>query len=191
MVYSFTGQFELAKEVLNNRLLMIYIPVYIYCVWDSYRLTVDLNKHYILAEEEKAPIILFNMNGHAINKLDRRNPWVAFAWSLLYPGLGSLYIHRIPSGFVSITITTVIVYFSHILTAIQFTFMGDFAQATEVLEAEWALFLPSIYCFAAYESYVLTVEYNKLFKKEQTQFLRKHYHHPTILKELKGKINDE
>ncbi|MGG1397743.1 hypothetical protein ABE288_07935 [Bacillus salipaludis] len=56
MAYSFMGNIELAKEVLNVRLLYMYIPVYLFCIWDSYRTTVDLNNEYILAERENAPI---------------------------------------------------------------------------------------------------------------------------------------
>ena len=33
--------------------------------------------------------------------------------------------------------------------------------------------MPSIFCFAIYEAYILTVEYNKAFKIEQKQFFRK------------------
>lgn len=175
MVYSFTGQFDLAKEVLHTKLLIIYIPVYFYCIWDSYRMTVDLNKHYHLAESEKAPIVLFNMSEFAINTIDKRNPWLALVWSLLYPGLGSLYIHRIPAGFFAISWTTIIIYFSNFLKAIHYTLMGNFKQVISILNPEWSLFLPSIYLFAAYEAYILAVEYNKLFKKEQRQFLQKNY----------------
>ena len=175
MVYSFTGQFDMAKEVINIRFVMMYIPVYLYCIWDSYRQTTDLNKHYLLAESEKAPIVPFKMNGFALNSLDKRNPWVALVWSLLFPGLGSLYIKRIPSGFFAISWTAVILYFSHFLEALQYTLMGSFDQAIAVLDPEWCLFLPSIYCFAAYEAYILAVEFNKLYKKEQRQFLQKNY----------------
>ena len=84
MVYSFTGQFDMAKDVINIRFVMMYIPVYLYCIWDSYRQTIDLNKHYLLAESEKAPIVPFKMNGFALNSLDKRNPWVALVWSLLF-----------------------------------------------------------------------------------------------------------
>jgi TM2 domain-containing membrane protein YozV len=175
MIYSFTGQFDLAKDVINIRFVMMYIPVYLYCIWDSYRLTIDLNKHYHLAESEKAPIVLFKMTGFAFNSLDKRNPWVALVWSLLFPGLGSLYIHRMISGFFVISWTAVILYFSHLLEAIQYTFIGAFNQATAVLNPEWILFMPSIYCFAAYEAYILSIEFNKLYKKEQKQFLQKNY----------------
>lgn len=175
MVYSFTGKIELAKEVLHTRMLVIYIPVYIFCIWDSYRLTVDLNNHYHLAKRESAAVVPFKMNEWGINLINKRNPAVALVWSLLYPGLGSLYIHRLPSGFFAVTWTATIVYFSHFLDAINYTLMGEFQQETQVLDAQWSLFLPSIYCFAAYEAYVLTVEYNKVYKQEQKQYLVKKY----------------
>jgi hypothetical protein len=181
MIYSFTGHLDKAKDVLNIRLLVIYIPVYIYCIWDSYRATIDLNKHYRLAENEKAPIVPFTMTGLSLNSVDKRNPWVALVWSLLFPGLGSLYVHRIPAAFFSISWTAIIIYFSHFLEAIQYTLMGQCDQAISILNPEWTLFLPSIYCFSAYEAYVLAVEYNKLFKKEQRQFLQKYYSNTNIL----------
>ena len=47
MVYSFTGQFELAKATLDTRWVLLYIAVYIISIWDSYRTSVDINKIYI------------------------------------------------------------------------------------------------------------------------------------------------
>lgn len=183
MMLSFTGQFQLAKDVLDLRLLFIYIPVYLYCIWDSYRLTVDLNKHYYLAEREKVSYVPFQMNSFSLNAFTKRNPWVALVWSLLYPGLGSLYIHRLASGFFAVSWTAVIIYFSHFLEAIQYVFLGDLSQATVMLNAEWFFFLPSVYCFSAYEAYILAVEYNKLYKKEQKKFLLEHYQHSDVLQE--------
>ncbi|MED3816043.1 hypothetical protein P4573_27985, partial [Priestia megaterium] len=43
-IHSFQGDIDMAKESLNTRWLLIYIPVYIFAIWDSYRTTVDLNK---------------------------------------------------------------------------------------------------------------------------------------------------
>jgi hypothetical protein len=178
MVYSFNGQFDMAKEVVEIRWVLFYIPVYIYAIWDSYRETVDLNKHYLLAEHENAPIVVFKMTGVALNYLDKRSPWTGFAWSLLFPGLGHLYVHRIVAGFYMVVWVIVIGYFSRVLEGIQYTLVGSFDQATAVLQSEWTLFFPSIYCFAAYEAYIITVEYNKLFKKEQRQFLQNTYQPP-------------
>lgn len=178
MVYSFNGQFEMAKEVLNTRWLLLYIAVYINSIWDSYRQTVDINKHYLLAEFENVTIVPFKMNGLALNYLDKRNPWVALLWSMLFPGLGHLYLHRMMAGFFLITWCIIIAYFSKILQGIHYTFAGSIDQAIAVLNPEWTLFLPSIYCFAAYEAYTICVEYNKLYKKEQRQFLVKNYQSP-------------
>ena len=79
-----------AKEVLDTRLLIVYIPVYIFCIWDSYRLTVDLNKSYYLAKREKAPIVLFTMNQWGINILLKENQisysmvcFVSRSWQLV------------------------------------------------------------------------------------------------------------
>jgi hypothetical protein len=188
MVYSFTGQFEMAKDVLNKRWLILYIAVYIQAIWDSYRQTIELNRHFLLAEAENAPIIPFRMTGFAINYLDKRNPSLALAWSMLFPGLGQLYLHRLPTGFILIAWCIVSSYLSHILEGLHFTLMGSFDQAIAVLDPEWALTLPSIYCFAAYEAYVVAVEYNKLYKKEQKQFLEKNYQNPKYqLLQPKGK----
>ncbi len=177
MVYSFNGNFDMAKEVLNSKMLLLYIAIYIITIWDSYRQCVDLNKHYLLAEFENAPIVPFKMTGYAYNYLDKRNPWLAVLVSLLFPGLGHLYLHRIPTGFLVLSFTIVIIYMSNLLIGLQYTLMGMFTEAIAVLDPQWSLFLPSIYCFAAYEGYVICVEYNKLYKKEQRQFLQKNYQH--------------
>ena len=54
--YSFTGRFNLARQVVDTRWLLLYIAVYAYSVWDAYRGTVDTNKLNLLAEREDAPI---------------------------------------------------------------------------------------------------------------------------------------
>ncbi|WP_369412918.1 hypothetical protein [Oceanobacillus alkalisoli] len=65
IMYSFTGTFHMAGEVLKRRVLLLYLPVYIFAIWDSYRATVDLNKIFILAERENA-----NFNSYAIGSLE-------------------------------------------------------------------------------------------------------------------------
>jgi hypothetical protein len=177
MVYSFIGQFDMAKEVINLKLFFLYLPVYIITIWDSQRQTIDLNKHYLLAESENAPIVPFNMNGYALNYLDKRNPWVAFVASLLFPGLGHLYIHRIPTGFIIMAFSITIIFMSNLLLSIHFTLHVFFHEAIAILDPQWALFFPSIYCFSAYDAYSVGVEYNNIYKKEQRQYLQKNYQH--------------
>lgn len=101
-------------------------------------------------------------------------------WSLFIPGLGQLYIHRIVTAFFVIIWTVVFFYFSHALEAIVFLFLGDIQQSTAVLNVQWFLFLPSTYGFSIYDSYVNTIENNKLFEKEQRKFLQENYQHQSF-----------
>jgi hypothetical protein len=175
ILYTFTGNFTLAQFTLDKRWALLYIGIYIGSIWDAYRSTVDLNKLAILAERERAPLLTFRLTDLAINYMDKRQPWLAAAWSALMPGLGHLYIQSITRGFFLIIWIIVTCYFSHALEAIHYTFIGEFSKAAAVTVPEWLLFLPSIYGFVIYDAYSLAVHYNELFKKEQAQFLQNRY----------------
>jgi len=168
----------MAKDVLNTRWLLIYIPVYIFAIWDSYRTTVDLNKIYVLAERENHRFNSFSIGAMEINYLDKRNPILSVFWSVLMPGLGQLYIHRIIGAFFVIIWAVVFFYYSHLLEGISLLFSGKIQQATSALDAEWLLFFPSLYGFAIFDSYMNTVENNKLVEREQKNFFEKMYQHP-------------
>lgn len=178
MVYTFQGRFELAKDVLNTRWLLAYIPVFLFAVWDSYRTTVDLNKVYWLAERENHVFNTFAIGSLEINYLDKRNPILSVVWSLMMPGLGQLYIHRVATATFVIIWSVIFLYYSHALEAFSLLFLGRIKEATAVLDAEWLLLLPSVIGFSMYDAYVNTVENNKLFDKEQRQYLRKRYNSP-------------
>ncbi len=175
MVLSFTGQFDQAVKVLDLRWLLLYIAVYVHSIGDSYRFTVDMNHHYILARKENAPIALMKISSFGINFLNKRHPWVSLLWSALMPGMGHLYLHRILSGFILLLAWIICCYQSRFLVSMHYSFIGDFPAALAVLEKQWLLFMPSIYGFALYESYVVAVEYNNLYKKEQIQYLQAEY----------------
>ncbi|MGM0845721.1 MAG: hypothetical protein ACQEUT_12145 [Bacillota bacterium] len=189
MVYSFQGEIEMAKSVLDTRWLLVYIPVYLFGIWDSYRTTVDLNKVYLLAERENHKFNSFSIGPLEINYLDKRNPVMAVIWSLFVPGLGQLYIHRIITASFVVVWVIVFSYYSHALEAISLLFLGEVQKATLVLDAEWLLFFPSLYGFSVYDSYINTVENNKLYEKEQRKYLKENYQAVTfkILKEQKVK----
>ncbi|MDT0161345.1 hypothetical protein [Bacillus sp. AG4(2022)] len=175
MIYSFQGDIDKAKDVLDTRWLLIYIPVYFFAIWDSYRTTVDLNKIYILAEREEHRFNTFSMGALEINYLDKRNPVMAVVWSFFVPGLGQLYIHRIVSAFLGIIWTVIFFYYSRGLEALSYLLMGDIKKSTSVIVPEWLLFFPSLYGFSLYDSYINTVENNKLFEKEQRTYFRENY----------------
>jgi hypothetical protein len=175
MIYSFQGNINMAKEVLDTRWLLMYIPVYIFGIWDSYRTTVDLNKIYLLAEWENHRFNTFSMGAVEINYLDKRNPILSVIWSLFVPGLGQLYIHRILTSFFVIIWLVIFFYFSHALEAVSLLFLGEIQKATSTVKPEWLLFLPSVYGFATYDSYINTVENNNLYKRVQKDYLKKCY----------------
>jgi hypothetical protein len=189
MVHSFCGEIELAKQSLHSRWMLMYIPVYIFAIWDSYRSTVDMNKMYLLASRENAPFNTFSLGSLEINYLDKRNPLMSVIWSLFMPGLGYLHISQIITAFFSLTWTIAFLYFSHLLEAVQFLFFGEIELATNVLDEQWLLYMPSMWGFAIYHSYMNTVENNKLFDSEQQDFLRNNYQN-TSFRVIKGRVAD-
>jgi len=69
---------------------------------------------------------------------------------------------------------------SRIPLGIQYAATGKFADVTRTLDMQWAMYLPSIYFFLAYDAYHSTVEANRLFKIEQTQYLKQRYQNPNF-----------
>ena len=173
--YSFTGNFNMAKQVLDTRWLLFYIPTYLFAIWDSYRTTVDLNNLFVLAAREDAGIKPFTAHPLGCNYLDKSSPWAAAAWSVILPGVGQLIIHRIVVAFFMLIWWIVVAYFSSLLPAIHFTMMGQFDYAKAVANPQWLLDIPSLYFFAIYDAFTNTVESNKLFDWEQAKFLKKEY----------------
>lgn len=180
IIYSFGGQFNLAKEVLDPRWMLLYIPLYFYAIWDSYRTSIDLNRVALLADRENASFVNFQITAVEINYLDKRIPWVAVMWSIFMPGAGQLYIHRLITAFFILIWFIVIVYISHLLESIHFIVLGNLDSAKSIINGEWLLFIPSVYVFAIYDAYVNTVENNKLFCSEQKSFLQSRYQQPTF-----------
>jgi hypothetical protein len=178
MIHSFQRDFAMAKDVLDTRWLLMYIPVYIFAIWDSYRSAVELNAIAILAQHEGHRFNTFSIGALGMNYLDKRNPVHAVVWSLFVPGLGHLYIHRTITAFFLIIWAVVFNYYSHFLEAISLIFLGEIQEATRVLDPIWLLFMPSVYGFAAYDSYINAVENNKLYERDQKKFLKENYQAP-------------
>ncbi|EIW17318.1 MULTISPECIES: hypothetical protein [Pelosinus] len=175
ILYSFTGRYDMAIEVVDNRWLLLYVPVYIWSIWSSYRQSVDLNKMSILADRERSPISPSKISTLEICFLDKKIPWVSLWWSLLMPGIGHLYTHRLPTGFLVLGWWIVICYYSNAVQAVQFTALGEYNNAIAVINPQWILFLPSTYGFSLYDGYVNTVEYNRLYDQEQARYLEDNF----------------
>ena len=175
LLYSFTGRFQMAKDVLDINWVLLYIPTFIFGVWDAYRTTVDLNQQYILAAREDAEVKVFNMNAVEINYLDKRTPWNSAIWSAMMPGLGQVLIHRIPTALFIIIASIGVAQMSKVVPALHYTLLGQFDYAKSIINPQWFINIPSIYCFAIYDAYVNTVSDNSLFDWEQAKFLKNNY----------------
>lgn len=173
--YSMIGQFDKAKQLLDERWFLLYIAVYVFAMWDSYSLSIDLNKFALLADREDSPVMPFNISALEINYLDHRDAWGGAIWQFFTPGLGYLSLNRLPSAFFMLIWFVVVAYYSHLLPAIQATFIGNFHTASQVLEPEWYLFLPSLMSFATYDVYIQTTAQNQIFKMEQSRFFADNY----------------
>jgi hypothetical protein len=175
ILYSFIGDFEKAKSVVDIQWMTLYVPTYLFAIWDSYRTTIDMNHAYMLAAREDAEIKPFKIGALEVNYLDKRTPWVSAVWSLLVPGSGQLYIHRLIAAFFVVVWWIVICYYSKLLPSLHYTLLGDFQQAKSVLNMHWFLNIPSVYLFAMYDAYANTVSNNKLYDWEQSKFLKRQY----------------
>jgi len=175
ILYSVTGKIEMAKQIININWALLYIPTYIFAIYDSYRSTVDINNVFTLAVKEDSEIEPFKIGALEINFLDKKTPWVAAVWSLLSPGAGQVYIHRTIVAVFLLVSWIVVAYLSKLLPAIQDTLTGHLDKVKSIVDWQWYLNIPSIYMYAMYDAYANCVEENNLFDWEQSKFLKNNY----------------
>lgn len=184
VVYTFNGQFQLARDVLDPKFMSLYIPVYIFSIYDSYRTAVDLNKVYLLAQRENGRFNEFSIGALEVNYLDKRKPWLAAIWSMGVPSVGQLYLHRIVLATFILISTIVIVWQSNLILALHCMILGDWRTASSVVDEQWVLYFPSFYFFTIYDAYTSTVENNKLFNDVLKRHLIDNYQpvgHPVTI----------
>lgn len=187
IMYSFNGNIDQAKAVLNEKYIYLYIPVYLFAIWDSYRIAVDENKLHLLARRENAKFPRISISPFEMNYLDKKKPWLALVWAMTVPSVGQLYIHRIAAAVLTLIMTMAIVIHSHLVEAIHYCLLGNLPKSREVLGAQWSLYFPSIYFFGMYDSYSNAAELTKLYDWEQADFLKKK-HQPQDFVLHKGEI---
>ncbi|WP_078553527.1 hypothetical protein [Bacillus alkalicellulosilyticus] len=169
---SFHGRFEEAKAVLNDRWVLLYVAVYIYSIWDSYRGAVEINKSHTLSEIEDAPISPSIVSFLDVIILEKKKPWLGGIWSALTPGLGQLYSSSTLVGTFVLAWWIFVTYKAETIRVWLYSFLGDFSSATAIVDWQWFLFLPSMYCFAIYQAYTAVNASNILYDIEQIRYLR-------------------
>jgi hypothetical protein len=179
ILYSFTGQFEKIQKVVNYNWLLPYATIYIYSIWDSYRMSVEMNKYVQL--EASQPIRNFKnaiITSYDFNILNKRAPHISLIWSVLFPGIGHIYNHRFVTGTILMIWFMGITIMARLPELIIWSLTGQFELINANANYHWLMFLPSIYCFAIYDAYALSVSYNSLFKEEQLYYLQRRYRNP-------------
>ncbi|MTV48308.1 hypothetical protein GJ688_04830 [Heliobacillus mobilis] len=169
---SFLGRFEEAKAQINQEWFLLYVAVYVYSIWDSYRCAVEIKKSHVLSEIEDAPIAPSDVSFFDVVILDKKNPWMGFVWSAFTPGLGQLYAGSTVVGTFVLVWWIFVCYKASAVRAWLYSFLGDFSRAAAIVDWQWFLFLPSMYVFAIYQAYTAVNENNILFDIEQTRYLR-------------------
>lgn len=187
IVHSFNGEIGQVIAVLEEKYVYLYIPVYLFAIWDSYRTAVDENKLYLLAKRENARYPIFSVNAFEMNYLDKKKPLLALLWSMTIPSVGQLYIRRIMSATLTLLMTMLIVIHSNLVEGLHYFLLGNLSKSKEVIGIQWSLYFPSIYFFGVYDSYSNAVELNKLFDSEQAEFLRRR-HQPSSFALHKGEL---
>lgn len=177
IIYTFTGQFAKAREVVDPGWSLFYGVVFFFAIYDSYRIRMELNALSRLEQKQsRHNYRLMYMSGYSMTYLGRSNPWVAAAWSALLTGFGHIYNMKTFKALVLLIWTVAIIVLAHLTDAIVATFTGRFSRAAAIVDYQWLLFYPSVYIFAIWDAYNDSVEKNKLFAEAQKSYLRKKYY---------------
>lgn len=186
--YSFSGQFELAAQVVDPRWAFAYAIVYLFTIWDSYVKAVHANKQYHLAKMEGARFASSFMNAWTITNISFKRPGAALFSSFLFPGLGQIYNNRLWLGFYGVFWWFIYMTFSKSHEAGLYLILGKVKKSTALLDPHWLLFMPSVIGGAMYDAYMTAIDHNRLFRIEQKQFLTDNY--PPFPLHLFEKEND-
>ncbi|QQK79200.1 hypothetical protein HUG20_04340 [Salicibibacter cibi] len=174
--YSFIGEFERAIQSVDTNWFVAYFPIYFFAIWNSYQRTRQLNEDYVIARQIGYDIYSNSISLFSLNRLEEKKPYIAVFWSVLAPGLGHIYINRMLI-LLLVPLLVLFMYVSNLLPAVQYTMVGDFESARNITNPQWLMNLPSFYGFMAYDAYLKTVEYNKLYKRYQQLYLENTYQH--------------
>lgn len=169
---SFLGRFDEAKAVLNEKWLLLYVAVYVFSIWDSYRSAVEIKKSHVLSEIEDAPVTPSAVSFFDVVLLEKRIPTFGAVWSAMSPGLGQLYSGSTIVGTLVLGWWIFVTYKAEAIRVWLYTFLGDFGSASALVNWQWFLFLPSMYTFAIYQAYASVIENNTLYDIEQMRYLR-------------------
>lgn len=175
LMYSYSGRFAMAKNILDIRWAVAYMLIYMLAMWDSYVNAKSLNKAYRMALLENARIAPGGVYTRDIQFLDRRSRLSAALMSLFFPGMGQFYNQRIGLALYALCWWGVYTTFSLVPVSLHRLLLGDLPGSLEVLRCHWLLFMPSVAGGAAYHAFETAGDHNQLLRMEQRQYLQERY----------------
>ncbi|MEN1967087.1 hypothetical protein WMZ97_03315 [Lentibacillus sp. N15] len=84
---------------------------------------------------------------------NNKSPIAALLWSLALPGFGQLYNRDFLLGIILMTWEIILNVKTNLNLALFYSFKGDFTLASQVVNYEWGLFYPSVFCFALWQAF--------------------------------------
>ncbi|MDF1507303.1 hypothetical protein PZE06_03805 [Robertmurraya sp. DFI.2.37] len=175
MVYSFCGQFELAKVVIEPKWAFGYLTIYLIAIADSYRSAIYQNKLHHLAVLEYKGNRTLHISPVEIQYIEKKNPIIGALYSFFLPGLGQLYNHRFGLAFYAMFWWWIYASLSNLHHSLCLLLQGHIEESIAILHPHWLLFMPSVLFGSIYFSYRTSIEHNKLFQIEQRYFLANKY----------------
>jgi len=180
IIYSFCGQFEMAKAIIKTHWILGYVIIYFYAIWDSYRSALIQNKMCQLAELENEPLNCTIIHPFEIQYLEQRNPWIAAFYSFCFPGLGQLHNQQWLLAFYAISWWWIYLSLSHAHTSLLYLLLGNVQESIAVLNPHWLLFMPSVWGGSIYHAFYTALEHNRLFRLEQRQHFVERYRNSEV-----------
>lgn len=180
MVYSFCGQFELAKSVIEPRWAFGYLAIYLISIGDCFRSAIYQKKLYHLAVLKNEQIPSLKISPSEIQYLEKKNPNIGAVYSFFFPGMGQLYNHRFGLAFYAIFWWWFYLTLSRMHESFLTLILGNLHQSVTMLHPHWLLFMPSVMGGSIYHAYRTTIEHNQLFRIQQRQQLTNRYNNPKL-----------
>ena len=173
--YSLAGKYDSAKAILDSGWFILYILVYTYAIYDSYREAVEINKTSVLASREDFDINCFSINSGSFTNISNTPPLHAVICSIILPGSGCILVQRMNKALFIMIVWIANAYLSGVYPAIIYTFQGEYELAKSALNIQWFLNIPFLWFFSIYETYSSILSNNKLFCWELSKYLQREY----------------
>lgn len=178
IMFSFSGRFQQAKDILEIRWAIAYMLIYMLTIWTSYVDARSINKLHLMARMENARISPGQLYRREVQFLDRRSRLSAALMSLFFPGMGQLYNQRVGLAFYGILWWILYCGMSSIHISLYHLLAGNVGASTEALRCHWLLFMPSVTGGATYHAFEMAGVRNYLLRVEQRQYLEERYGNP-------------